>query len=231
MDPSSLTAQRIQNHALPKIEHIMAKSGTPSISFAVSQRGETLHISHLGYRDIALKLQANDQTRFNINSMTKGVVAALTGIEIAKGTLLWSTNIKEAIPEFSCKDSVVEGSSTVIDTLSHRTGTTNFDSPWLESQNAILLPRDQIVPFFATLKPCLPFRTSFIYNNWGYELTGEILERRTGRKLAELLHDSIFKPLTMSRTSTSWIPEDNNEAKSYILCWTTYRQLKLRLPN
>jgi len=99
--------------------------------------------------------------------------------------------------------------------LSHRTGMTNFDSPWLESQNAILLPQDQTIPFFATLKPCLPFRTSFIYNNWGYELTGEILERRTGRKLAELLHDSIFKPLAMSRTSTSWIPEDNNEAKTY----------------
>jgi len=68
---------------------------------------------HVDYGAGSLKLQANDQTRFNINSMTKGVVAALTSIEIAKGTLLWSTNIKEAIPEFSCKDSVVEGDISV----------------------------------------------------------------------------------------------------------------------
>jgi CubicO group peptidase (beta-lactamase class C family) len=207
-------SQRVKEIAIPAIEDMMSISGTPGLSLVVSCGGED-HISHLGFRDLERRLRANDETRFNINSMTKGFVSLLTGIEVQKNTVGWSTTIKEALPEFRSMDPIVEENATIVDMLSHRTGITNFDSPWLQSHNSILLNLDQITKTFATLKPCLQFRTSFLYNNWGYELVGEILKSKTGCTLSQLLQHSIFEPLGLTRTSTSWDLEDENNAKSY----------------
>jgi CubicO group peptidase (beta-lactamase class C family) len=77
------------------------------------------------------------------------------------------------------------------------------------------MKRDQILPFFATLKPIQEFRTPFFYNNWGYEIVALILEKVSGLPLAELLRVNLFEPLGMHRTSTSWQTDDENVAKSY----------------
>jgi CubicO group peptidase (beta-lactamase class C family) len=111
--------------------------------------------------------------------------------------------------------STVQEQATIIDFLSHRTGITNFDAPWLQSENTILIQRDQILTFFATLKTIQEFRTSFFYNNWGYEIVALILEQVTGLSLTELLRVNLFEPLGMLRTSTSWQTDDDNVAKSY----------------
>lgn len=193
----------------------MAISGTPSLAFAICHQGEPLKTFHLGFRDIEHKLKSNDQTRFNINSMTKGMVSALTGIEVSKETVDWCKSIKDALSNFSSTDAVAEDNATVIDMLSHRSGITNFDAYWLRSENSVLLARDQTLNCFSTLEKCLPFRASFNYNNWGYELVVEVLEKRAGRSMSALLHDRLFEPLAMSRTSTTWHPENDNQAKSY----------------
>jgi CubicO group peptidase (beta-lactamase class C family) len=80
--------------------------------------------------------------------------------------------------------------------------------------NSILLPRDQAVRTVATLNPSKSFLTSFIYNNWGYELVGQIL-KIAGKSISDLLHEKLFKPLGMGRTSTAWDFDEDNNAKSY----------------
>jgi CubicO group peptidase (beta-lactamase class C family) len=100
--------------------------------------------------------------------------------------------------------------------------------------------KDQMLPFFATLKPVQEFRTSFRYNNWGYEIVALVLEKITGRPLSELLHERLFEPLGMHNTSTSWQHSDDNSAKSYcvlddlssrIVFLMTYLLLKLQGRN
>lgn len=59
-----------------------------------------------------------------------------------------------------------------------------------------------------------PLRESLEYNNWGYEIVGQALEKTTNRTLSELLQDQVFAPLSMPRTSTAWKSGDDNEAKS-----------------
>ena len=147
--------------------------------------------------------------------MTKATVAALVGMEVSRGTLHWDTLVKDILPAFKSTDITVQENTTVTDLLSHRTGITNFDASWLQSQNTVLLDRSQILPFFATLRPALGFRSSFLYNNWGYEILALMLEQVTGVSLSELLEKRLFEPLGMHRTSTSWHTEDDNVAKSY----------------
>lgn len=160
-------------------------------------------------------LVANNQTRYNINSMTKAIFAALVGVEIGRGSLAWETKIKDLLPDFRSTSSIVQDNATIADFLSHRTGITGLDAAWLQSHNSILMNKDQMLPFFATLKPVQEFRTSFRYNNWGYEIVALILEKITGRSLSELLHERLFEPLGMHNTSTSWQHSDDDSAKSY----------------
>ncbi|CAG8389661.1 unnamed protein product [Penicillium salamii] len=146
--------------------------------------------------------------------MTKAIVAALAGIIASMGDIDLYASVRSYLPDFACRESSLDDQVTIIDLLSHRTGFTNFDPIWLGSQNSLLLSRDQTLKTFATLKQCELFCANFLYNNWGYELVGKILETVTGDPLHVLLHDKITKPLGMTRTSTSW-DLDENTTKSY----------------
>lgn len=195
----------------------MSVTGTPAISYTVVQHGKTLHTRHLGYRDVSAGLQANDQTRFSINSMSKSLVSALAGIIAASGSVDLNAPVKKYLPDFVCYDSRLSDQITLVDLLSHRTGITNYDQIWLGSHNAVLIDRDQVIQTFATLKPCGRFRDSFVYNNWGYELVGMVLEKVTGKDLDILLQEHIFEPLGLTRTSTDWNFDDSNNAKAYFV--------------
>lgn len=143
------------------------------------------------------------------------MVAALAGIIASTGAIDLYASVKSYLPDFACHESSLDDQVTIIDLLSHRTGITNFDLIWLGSHNSILVGKDKTVKTFATLKQCEPFRANFVYNNWGYELVGKILETVTGDPLHVLLHDKIFKPLKMTRTSTSWDLDEENTTKAY----------------
>ncbi|KAB8219545.1 beta-lactamase/transpeptidase-like protein [Aspergillus novoparasiticus] len=214
LNPLAGATERILS-AIPSIKKICAVSGAPGLSLAVVHEGQTLYVGHIGHRDVQSQLSPNDETRYSMNSMTKAMVAALVGIEVDQGKLHWDDKIKAHLPHFKSTAPEVENSATILDLLSHRSGITNFDSIWLGSQNNPLLGKDQALAVFGSLKPLLPFRTSFFYNNWGYEVVALVLQKVTGKDLATLLRENLFEPLHLSRTSTSWDPADDNNAVSY----------------
>jgi CubicO group peptidase (beta-lactamase class C family) len=211
--------KRRVSQALPVIERITEICGSSGVSLAVSDLGQTLASYHLGYMDLQSNARANSDTVYCIDSMTKSMVAALVGIEIFNGTkgLTWTTRIKEVLPEFKLSVEYITDNCTIIDLLCHRSGISGFDEFWIGSHNVVYLARDQALRTFAKIKPAVPFRTSFEYNNWGYEILGQVLEQITGEKLSDLLHEKLFEPLGMTRTSTSWDIADLNAASYYII--------------
>jgi CubicO group peptidase (beta-lactamase class C family) len=60
-------------------------AGVPAISFAIIKDGETLGTYHLGQRDMERNLPLNDKTRYSINSLSKGIMSALVGIQVHDG--------------------------------------------------------------------------------------------------------------------------------------------------
>lgn len=215
-DPTpSLVRERLQGVGI-LIDEILKLSGTPGLSFAVVHHGELVCMEHYGYRDVEACLKSDGNTRYNINSMSKAIFAALAGILVEEGLLNWDTRVKEVLPSFKSRSNIVENQATILDLLSHRTGITDFDTIWTGTQNNILLERDQALLTFASFESCGPFRNSFVYNNWGYEIAGQMMENVSNQSLATLLQEKIFKPLGIHRTSTAWeTNEDDNVAKSY----------------
>ncbi|KUJ12381.1 putative D-aminoacylase [Mollisia scopiformis] len=60
------------------------------------------------------------------------------------------------------------------------------------------------------------FRTDYLYNNFGYEITCRVIEKVTGKTLGTNLKEQIYEPLGMSRTSLNEaFPSDSNFAKAY----------------
>lgn len=206
--------------ALPTVENIMALAGVPGISIGIIDgNSNTTETYHLGYRDFENKLAPNDHTRYNINSLTKGILSALAASEVlrSQGTerLSWRQPIRTWLPELPGLSTDLRVESTLVDLLSHRVGVTNINDIWLGAGNEIYLPRSEAVRTFASFKMTEPFRTSFEYSNWNYELVGQVLERATGETISGLFEKRLFTPLGMKRTSTSWSESDDNQAKSY----------------
>ncbi|KAI9735120.1 MAG: hypothetical protein M1834_001708 [Cirrosporium novae-zelandiae] len=210
------TRQRL-NALRHTITEILTVSGAPDCTLGVMHHGDTVFAANFGYRDVSSKLMPDGKTRYSINSMTKAIVSMLVGIMVDEGKLEFHTPIKSVLPEFSSCDNEVQENTTIMDLLSHRTGISNFDAIWLSAHNTLLIDRGQSLSAFYSLRPWLPFRTSFLYNNFGYDIIGMVLEKVTGTELSKLLRDRIFKPLGMTRTSCEWDAEDTNQARSYVV--------------
>jgi CubicO group peptidase (beta-lactamase class C family) len=132
--------------------------------------------------------------------MTKGFTAAAIGILMNEGKLGWSTKVKDVLPAFHPADPVVCKNATITDLLSHRTGLEHADAFWAQSNNNILLSREQALPTIDQLRAVTPFRAEYRYNNWGYEVAERIIETLSGKKHSQFLVEKIFDPLRMTRT-------------------------------
>ncbi|RPA82952.1 beta-lactamase/transpeptidase-like protein [Ascobolus immersus RN42] len=184
------------------------------VSFAVFHDATTIKLDHIGYRNLSERQVANADTRYPINSMTKGMVAVLAGIADHEGKLDFDCPVRHYLERFKSSEAVVQDHATVLDFLAHRTGIAGNDIFWIGSQNTVYLDRKELLVSFSTLKKIGPFRTTFSYNNWGYEIVALVLESVYGKELSTLLEEKIFLPLGMSRSGTNW-DNEGNEISAY----------------
>ena len=73
---------------------------------------------------------------------------------------------------------------------------------WLESNNNIIIPLQDSMKFLNALKPVLPFRGQYQYNNLGYEVTGHVIKKLSGMTWDEMLRKRLFDPLGLNRAGT-----------------------------
>ncbi|KAK3377155.1 beta-lactamase/transpeptidase-like protein [Lasiosphaeria ovina] len=89
---------------------------------------------------------------------------------------------------------------TLLDLLSHRTGWAQKLDIWLQGSNHLLLPKEETIRTCGYLEQVKPFRSQYQYNNWGYCLAGEVVERAAGKSYGSLLSTEILEPLGLDRT-------------------------------
>ena len=76
------------------------------------------------------------------------------------------------------------------------------------------MPKDDIVRTACFLDLVKPFRSSFVYGNWTYDLVSEAVERATGKLFGTFVKERLLDPLGMQRT-TSDTPRNENTAPLY----------------
>ncbi|KAL9010197.1 MAG: hypothetical protein Q9173_004844 [Seirophora scorigena] len=185
--------ERLQN-LTPRVEEILFLSSTAGASAGVVSRGEVVLKGNYGFRDHALRKAPDSDTLYNIGYLTKSMVAAAAGVQISRGKLHWNTLVSDIVPEFKTSDRNVSDSCNIIDLLAHRTGLPTVNVLGYQGGSKPLVQKDDLLLMINALPP-------------GWKVIGRV----SGQLWHEVLRQSIWEPLSMTRTTTSasWREQDN----------------------
>jgi D-alanyl-D-alanine carboxypeptidase len=133
-------------------------------------------------------------TLFDIGSITKNLVAALTLKLAEEGRLTLDDPLHKWLPDYPNIDNTI----TIRQLLNHTSGIYNikgpsFIRPILKNPKKSWTPKEVITTFVD--KPYFPKGTGWHYSNTGYILLGMIIEKATGSKIATELRNRFWKPL------------------------------------
>ncbi|GAP85015.1 putative beta-lactamase transpeptidase-like protein [Rosellinia necatrix] len=188
------------------IEELRRITGNAGISLGVLHHGRVIYRANFGYRDMEAKIAPDSNTAFYLASMSKAMAAnALTSL-VKDGKVSFETKLADLVPEYrgasdilKCKELATE--ATLLDLMTHRLGITAGNNFWSQKGAKVLVDKSETARIVGFLQPVVPFRSSFMYSNWGYGLLGEIMESVSGEDLESLFQRTLFKPLGLERSS------------------------------
>ena len=138
-------------------------------------------------------------TLFDIGSITKNLVAALTLKLAEEGRLTLDDPLHKWLPDYPNIDNTI----TIRQLLNHTSGIYNikgpsFIRPILKNSKKYWTPKEVITTFVG--KPYFPKGTGWHYSNTGYILLGMIINKATGSKLSTELRNRFWNPLDLNST-------------------------------
>ncbi|WAR28019.1 GIGA6-like protein [Mya arenaria] len=172
-----------------------------------------------GLADLKSGRPVDEDTLFNIGSVTKSFTMALLAILLKENKLQWTAKISDILgSEYGFIDDYRTRETTLRDLLSHRTGLAN-PNIGLMSGFPPSTSREDLCKRMRYLPEQIPFRDSFIYNNYMYMLLGHVAEKLGGDTWENLVTSRIFAPLGMKSTKILQKTSDvlsNDMAHPYI---------------
>ena len=205
--------------------------GTVAGAVALLARGDEVEIATVGLADVEAGTPMARDTIVRVSSMTKNVTALVTSMLIEDGTLSLGSEIRQWLPELagpvvvrtvgSALDDVVPADRpvTVLDLLTSRSGWgfgSDFSAPAVAELGRRLRPggplpsgipaADDYVAVLAGTPMLVQPGSAFLYD-MSLDLLGILLERVTGRGLADLFAERVFTPLGMVDTGF-WVPAE-----------------------
>nr|POE77995.1 protein flp [Quercus suber] len=184
----------------PEIEELMRIGGTVGLTMGVMHHGSSVYQANFGFRDVAQALPMTDQTILPVASFTKAVTAAAVGILVEQKKVTWNTLVKDAVPDFSSRDEILQKFTTITDLLAHRTGLAKSDNLWLSTENNVLIDESNATTFINSQPRTRSFRGQFAYSNVAYDLAGKVIESLSKESYSDFVQSHIFDPLGMVRT-------------------------------
>ncbi|MCJ8209859.1 beta-lactamase family protein [Mucilaginibacter sp. RS28] len=163
----------------------------------VAKAGKVIYQKAFGYRNYSTKQLLNNNTVFELASLSKQFTGM--GILILKeqGKLKLEDSLRHFFPELP-----YEG-VTIKHLLTHTAGLPDYmdamEPKW--DHQKIAFNKDMIA-FLAAEKIPAKFKpgTRFEYSNTGYALLASIIEKVSGQTLSTFMRQHIFKPLQMDRS-------------------------------
>lgn len=188
---------------LPKASYWNAPGVLELTRHAEAHRSDALII----LKDGQLVYRGGQVTRkINTHSVRKSIMAVLYGIAIERG-LLHRDDTLEALgyDDTEAPLTAIEKQATIADLLKSRSGI-HIDAA---GQNWARPPRHSSRPGEA-----------FFYNNWGFNALGDILERKAGMPLGEIMVEWLARPLGMQHFTArdvDWDGAKGSSVRQYII--------------
>lgn len=151
----------------------------------------------LGFANHDHKILNTSNSVFGIGSLSKPFTAMLVLRLIQEGKLGFDTPISKYLPEYR---SDIGTKVTIRHLLTHASGIPSYTAlpnVWEDSMQLSYTPL-YILKSFGSRDLEFEPGTKYKYGNTGYFILAIIIERVTGKHLAEVLNEHIFIPLSMS---------------------------------
>jgi CubicO group peptidase (beta-lactamase class C family) len=171
----------------------------PGAAVAAVQDGKVVLLKGYGVRNVTRPGAVDENTIFQLASVTKTLTAAAAGTVIDEGKLDLDKPIFNYLPEFVGYDPYMTRWLTERDLLAQRTGWPAFAGDQLDSFG---YDRAEILRRLRFFKPRYSLREVAQYSNLGFFLAGEVAARTSGQSWNDLVERRLFKPLEMSRSGT-----------------------------
>jgi CubicO group peptidase (beta-lactamase class C family) len=171
----------------------------PGAAVAVVQNGKSVLLKGYGVRDVTKPGAVDENTIFQLASVTKTLTGAAAGTVVDEGKLDWDTSVFNYLPEFVGYDPYMTRYLTERDLLAQRTGWPAYTGDALDSFG---YDRAEILRRLRFFKPRYSLREVAQYSNPGFFLAGEVAAAASQQSWNDLVEKHLFKPLEMSRSGT-----------------------------
>lgn len=166
-------------------------------SVLVAKEGKVVFKKHYGYANFKEKTKIDDNSLFQLASVSKQFTAASILILKDRGELSLDDKVTRFFPEFPYAE------ATVRHLLNHTSGLPKYfwlaEHKWEKdyapnnAEMMDLLEKEKLNPFF---RP----GANFDYSNTGYFVLSAIVEKVSGQSFAEFVDQEIFRPLNMRQS-------------------------------
>ena len=180
---SSLLAHRIEN------------GDFPSAVYTVAERGQIVFADALGHSVVKpYRIEATLDTIYDLASLTKPLVTTLLCAHLIKlGELTIDSSVSHYLREFERTD---RQAITIRELLTHSAGLPAWKPLYILAEGE----RDRAAGVIAGLDLEYKPGMRVIYSDLGFIVLGLLLERLTGKRLAQLAREVIFEPLDLKHT-------------------------------
>jgi CubicO group peptidase (beta-lactamase class C family) len=177
---------------------MLEKSGIPGLAIAVVWNGKTVYAKGFGLRKIGEQKPVDDETVFQIASLSKSIGATIVAHQVGAGVVKWDTPLVTYLPWFELNDPWITKHVTIGDMYAHRSGLPDHAGDDLEDlgyNRREILQRLRFAPLHA-------FRDEYAYTNFGLTAAAEAVAVASGKDWATLSEEALYRPLGMSATSS-----------------------------
>jgi CubicO group peptidase (beta-lactamase class C family) len=181
------------------ISRTLKEYAVPGAAVAVVQDGKVALLKGYGVRNATKPGAVDENTIFQLASITKTLTAAAAATVVDEGNLEWDKPIFNYLPEFVAYDPYMTRWLTERDLLAHRTGWPHHTGDQLDSFG---YDRAEILRRLRFFRPSYSLREVAQYSNPGFFVAGEVAARCAKQSWNELVEQRLFKPLEMSRSGT-----------------------------
>ena len=178
------------------VDKSRVKNKVPGVVLGILHEGVVEAVG-FGVTNVDHPLEVNDQTLFQVGSISKTFTGTLIMKMVEDGKIDLDATVRTYLPEFKVADSEASEKVTIRHLLTHTSGW--FGDFFLDTG-----PGDdaaaKYVAEMADLEQLAPIGQVWSYNNAGFYLLGHIIEVISGKSYQDALHEMVLHPLGLKNT-------------------------------
>ncbi|MCT4368794.1 MULTISPECIES: serine hydrolase [Synechococcaceae] len=179
---------------------LLRQTGVPGLAIAVVHDDRVVYLKGFGVREVGKPGSVDADTVFQLASLSKPLASTVVASVVGEGGLSWDEAVVKRLPQARIGEPAIAAKVTLRDLLSHRSGLPDHAGDHLED---IGFDRGTIFERLRFLPIGNRFRADYAYTNFGFTAAAEAAAVGKGLSWAELANQRLYRPLGMTRSSSS----------------------------